>query len=128
MFIASIDKNELIKLHTRLETIQQQPDPDATSETINGITDGIAGIFIQAASKSLKQSKSPYKRRLFDKPWFGPACKIARKKYHGARSIYNKTKSAHAKNSLQTTSKLYKKTMHKYINLHKSNEKAMNRN
>ena len=95
-----------------------------TAESINGITDGIAGIFIQAASKSLKQSKQPYKRRIFDKP----ACKIARKKYHRARNIYNGKKSAQAKNNLQTASKLYKKTMHIYINKHKTDKTNKLRN
>ena len=126
-FTSNINKNELRKIHTKLEGIQlQQIDPDA--ESINGITDGIAGIFIQAASKSLKQSKQPYKRRTFDKPWFGPACKIARKKYHRARNIYNRTKSAQAKNNLQTASKLYKKSMHIYINKHKTDQTNKLRN
>ena len=128
-FTSNIDKNELRKIHTKLEGIQlQQIDPDVTAESINGITDGIAGIFIQAASKSLKQSKQPYKRRIFDKLWFGPACKIARKKYHRARNIYNRTKSSQAKNNLQTASKLYKKTMHIYINKHKTDKTNKLRN
>ena len=120
VFISSIDTNALSKLHEQLETIQiNQINPADSAESINGLTDGIADIFIQAASKSLKQSKQPYKRRIFDKPWFGPACKIARKKYHRARNAYNHTKSAQAKKNLQTESKLYKQTVHKYIRLHK---------
>ena len=128
-FTSSIDTTELQKLHSKLETIQpQQMDPAVTTKTINDITDSIAGIFIQAASTSLKQSKQPYKRKIFDKPWFGPACKIARKKYHCARNKYNKSKSTQAKNDLQTASKLYKKTMHKYIHLHKTDKTNKSRN
>lgn len=79
---------------------------------------------MQAASKSLKQKRPPYKRRSFDKPWFGPACKIARKKYHRARNIYNQNKNNYTKNNLNINCKLYKQTMNKYINLYK-NEKTI---
>ena len=74
-----------------------QTNQPELANSINRITDSIADIFSQAASDSLKQTKRPYKRRHFDKPWFGPACKIARKKYHRARNVYNKTKSFQAK-------------------------------
>ena len=76
-FTSSIDTTELQKLHTKLETIQpQQTDPAATTKTINDITDSIAGIFIQAASTSLKQSKPPYKRRFLTNLGLGQRVKL----------------------------------------------------
>lgn len=74
---------------------------------------------MQAASKSLKQKRLPYNRRPFDKPWFGPACKIARKKYQRAKNIYKQNKNNRTKNDLNINCKLYKQTMNKYINLYK---------
>ena len=119
-FVNSIDANKLIYIHEQLESLQHnQINQPELANSINGITDSIADIFSQAASNSLKQTKWPYKRRQFDKPWFGPACKIARKKYHRALNVYNKTKSFQAKNHLHKESKLYKQTMNKYMKQHK---------
>lgn len=99
--------------------------PSSLSKTINEITGKISDIFMQAASKSLKQKRLPYNRRPFDKPWFGPACKIARKKYHRAKNIYKQNKNNRTKNDLNINCKLYKQTMNKYINLYKK-EKTKN--
>lgn len=128
-FCHSIDLNQLKSLHDQLDNIQkshiQAPN---IKQSINQITDVIADTFMQAASKSLKQTKRPFKNRPFDKPWFGPACKLARKRYHRARKIYNKTNSVQAKNNLMTESKLYKQTMHKYIRKHKQDKISKLRN
>ena len=122
-FVSSIGTNRLLNIHEQLESLQSnQTNQPEMANSINRITDSIADIFSQAASKSLKQVKRPYKRRNFDKPWFGPACKIARKKYHRALNVYNKTKSFQAKSHLQKESKLYKQTMNKYMKQHKLDE------
>ena len=119
-FVRSIDTNKLINIQEQLEFSDfSQSNSSDIATSINGITDKIAEIFSQAASNSLKQPKGLFKRRHFDKPWFGPACKIARKRYHRARREYDSSKSTQAKRRLYNESKLYKQTMHKYIKKHK---------
>ena len=119
-FVRSIDTNKLINIQEQLEFSDfSQSNSSDIATLINGITDKIAEIFSQAASNSLKQPKGLFKRRHFDKPWFGPACKIARKRYHRARREYDSSKSTQAKRRLYNESKLYKQTMHKYIKKHK---------
>lgn len=120
LFLNSVDVDKLGGLHERLERINvERINTPELKQYVNQITSCIADIFMQAASQSLKQTKQPFKRRAFDKPWFGPACKIARKKYHRALNAYNRTKSIQAKHILQTESKAYKQTMNKYIRKHK---------
>lgn len=68
--ICSINTNELLNIHEQLDSLQRnQIDQSQLANSINGITDSIADIFSQAALNSLKQTKRPYKRRHFDKPW-----------------------------------------------------------
>ena len=118
-FINSLNESDINSLRDRLEHIKNN-DPesnhDPLSDTINQITNSIADIFDRAASNSLQQNKHFFQRKSSDKPWFGPACKIARKKYHRARKIYNQTKSLANKVSLKHESKQYKQTMNRYIN------------
>ena len=124
-FNDSINMQEIHSLNENFLDIDlSATTPSSLSKTINEITDKIADVFMQAASKSLKRKRSPYKRRPFDKPWFGPACKIARKKYHRARNFYNQNKNNHTKNNLNINCKLYNQTMNKYINLYE-NEKTI---
>lgn len=104
IFVSSIDMQEVVSLQEMLDTISPFP------ETLNIITDRIANIFNSAASKAFKPKKMrTTQRRKFDKPWFGPACKIARKKYHRVRNIYNHNKSQQNKENLHSVSKQYKK-------------------
>lgn len=100
-FLNSINMQEIYDLNENLLNIECPAiNQQSLPETINGITDNIAAIFNQVASKSLKQNRPTYKRRSFDKPWFGPACKLARKKYHRARNIYKQNKANHAKKKI----------------------------
>ena len=91
-------------------------------EKLNEISNEVSNIFMSAASKSLQSRKTPFKRRSFDKPWFGPACKLARQRYHRAKKIYDNNKSPYAKNNLNLQSKKYKTVMNKYITLYRVNK------
>ena len=113
IFVSSIDLQEVLSLHETLDTISPSP------EAMDKITDNIAQIFNNASSKVFKLKNRPFLRRKFDKPWFGPACKIARKKYHRARNIYNLNKNPINKQNLNSISKQYKKTINKYMFKHK---------
>ena len=72
-FVNNIDMQNVISLHEILDTISP------SSEAIDTITDHITRIFNSAASETFKPKNPQFPRRKFDKPWFGPACKIARK-------------------------------------------------
>ena len=113
-FVNNIDMQNVISLHEILDTISP------SSEAIDTITDIITQIFNSAASETFKPKNLQFPRRKFDKPWFGPACKIARKKYHRARNIYNHNKNQQTKENLYFFSKQYKKTMNKYIYKHRT--------
>ena len=105
IFVSSIDMQQVLSLHETLDTISPSP------EAMENITENIAQIFNNASSKAFKPKKKIFSRRKFDKPWFGPACKIARKKYHRARNIYNINKNPINKQNLNSISKQYKQTI-----------------
>ena len=61
---------------------------DSVSEVfLRTLSNAVFNIFMSAVSKSLQSRKTQFKRRRFDKPWFGPACELARKQYHRAIKI-----------------------------------------
>ena len=93
--VDSIDITKVADLNIKLDL--QEP----SIEKLNEISNEVSNIFMSAASKSLQSRKTPFKRRSFDKPWFGPACKLARQRYHRAKKIYDNNKSAYAKNNLK---------------------------
>ena len=131
LFISNINMAEIMNLQERLEhatTLNVEPNQASLVDSLNDITDSIADIFTRAALKSLKQKKQPFQKRNFDKPWFGLACKIARKKYHRALNIYTITKSYQAKCKLNHESKQYKQTMNKYIKMYKIDKTKKLRN
>lgn len=116
LFVSNIDMQDVLSLHESLDTISPSP------EAMDKITDNIAHIFNMASSKIFKSKNTHFSRRKFDKPWFGPACKIARKKYHRARKIYKANKNPTNKQNLNASSKEYKKTMNKYMYKHKKDK------
>lgn len=89
-----------------LENMQtDQSNSSDLKQSINWITHNVADIFMKAAADSLEQTKKPHNRISHG---FGPACKIARKRYHRARNVYNRTKSAQVKRTLRTENKRFK--------------------
>ncbi|MEW8548531.1 MAG: reverse transcriptase family protein [Candidatus Thiodiazotropha sp.] len=115
-YIDSIDIQKVSDINNTLDLL------DPSTDTLNKISNEVANIFMTAASKSLPPRKPPFKRRSFDKPWFGPACKFARQRYHRAKKNYEYNKSAYAKNNLKLQSKQYKIVMNKYISRHRANK------
>ena len=115
-FVKSINLEKVNSLNEKILNVTQ------TTANINNITNYIGDIFIEAAYKVSPQTPRPFIRRKFDKPWFGQACKIARKQYHRAKHIHSISKSSQSKEILNLKCKTYKKTMNKYMNLHKKNK------
>lgn len=116
LFIQGIDMQEVQLLHEKLDTGSGTPD------NIYGLTENISRIFKKASSQAFGSTRSHFVRRKFDKPWFGPACKIARKKYHRARNIYYFNKNSQNKETLHFYSKQYKFTMNKFIHKYRKNK------
>ena len=78
----------------------------------------LGNIFQEARKKAFPSKRSNFRGTNYhtkNKPWFGPQCKTARKKYHLAKKRYNQIKSPAGKNNLIYYSKEYKKTMDKFI-------------
>ena len=85
---------------------------------INAVVNEIACVFINAAETSFPvhvQKTNPQN----NKPWFGPQCHKARKRYHMARNKYRRLRNEHSRTTLQDSSKSYRKTMNLHINKHK---------
>ena len=112
-FIDCIDMSEILLVHRKLD------DLTPSNENMDSITNDISRIFNKASSTAFQSSRQHFNRRPFDKPWFGPASKIARKKYHRARNMYNKNKNNKSRNNLNFYSKQYKLTMNKFIQKYK---------
>lgn len=88
-----------------------------TKETVNVATEMTGNIFMETRQKSFHLKKKSFHFDNFNenKPWFGPLCKTACKKYHLARKKFNISKSTEDKNNLIYHTKQYKKTMDKFI-------------
>ena len=107
-FCNNINQDEI----ARLIHVMQNTTP--TKNDINQISDRIANLFAKAGEKTFLPKKRKPKKS--DKPWFGPHCMAARKKYHIiARKWFNTNKSTRNHADLIHSSREYKKTMNSYI-------------
>ncbi|MEW8548255.1 MAG: reverse transcriptase family protein [Candidatus Thiodiazotropha sp.] len=85
--------------------------------SVNEATERIASVFSIASDKTFP---IPGKFRVNSKrPWFGPVCKSARKKYHLAKKQYNIRKTPRNKELLNEHSRSYKRTMNNFIAKHR---------
>ena len=81
------------------------------------MTERISHIFEAASSTCFPQQPRYHIKRI--KPWFGPNCKTARRKYHLARKRFNKNRNDFNRSHMIECSRQYKKTMNKFIAKHK---------
>ena len=94
---------------------------DCTKETVNSATDMISNLFQTSRRMSFPIKKLPFKCKtshVKNKPWFGPQCKTAQRKYHLAKRRYYDTRDPRDKSNLTFSSKEYKKkkkTMDKFL-------------
>ena len=121
-FIRQIDLNEVSHIKESIDRIVPNCD------SIDSCTNTIATLFEKIAQKTLNPIKKVWNKRPFDKPWFGPECKAARKEYHKARRLYKSNKNEHYKSNLNSQSKNFKKIMNKYIRRHKIDKAKQLRN
>ena len=108
-FKSNISTESLADIYAKL-----QPSKPCIDEAINDI----ANVFSAAAKTSFpvhtKNAKTPG-----TKPWFGPKCHQARKKYRLAKNKYRRFRNEYNESQLQQSCKQYKKVMNFYINQHK---------
>lgn len=104
---------------------------------IDNLVHQINGVLTDSADATLER-KTPKKTKFkgkHKKPWFGPECKAAKKRYNKARKKYFKNPTLENETNMFLTCKKYKNTMNKHIrqfkkvnesklrNLNKSNPK-----
>ena len=84
---------------------------DAPSQLmVNEVTQNISNIFSKACERTFPiRNRANNRKPVYKKPWFGPICQTARKKYHLARKRFNKCKNAYNRNLMTESSKHYKK-------------------
>ena len=113
-FIRNIDCTKINSLQHFLQN--NIPNKD----TVNYVTNQIGEIFHETANKTflLPKRVKGAKRNLItkNKPWFGPQCISARRSYHRARKQFDLNKTPQNRQYLSTSSKMYKRTMNRYIN------------
>ena len=84
-------------------------------DTMNEFCTNISDIFTQSRAKTF-QSTSYHSENINDKRWFGPRCRLARRKYYLARRINQQNPSTTNRLNLKKASKSYKRTMNFYLN------------
>ncbi|MEW8152903.1 MAG: reverse transcriptase family protein, partial [Candidatus Thiodiazotropha endolucinida] len=109
-FCGNIDLGQVDFLSNSLDS------PIHTKRYVNEVTERILHIFQDASARTFPPKCKTNLNRV--KPWFGPCCKSARKKYHIARKIFHLNKNDRNRARLQECSKQYKVTMNKFISKH----------
>ena len=97
------------------------------NDVINESVSRISAVFENASDKTFpaqRHNEQPDK----NKPWFGPVCKTARRKYYLARKQFHRNKTMQTRMHLLECSRTYKKTMNKYIAKYKNNQQKRLRN
>ena len=110
---AFCDRIDLTKINSIISDLES---PAFSKNDINLATEQISNIFNDAGAACFPHQSSVHSNPT--KPWFGPCCKSARKKYHLAKKMYNNHKNSHNRANMIKCSKVYKKTMHKFITKH----------
>ena len=107
-FVSNITYNSIDDLYCKL-----QPNKACIDEVISDV----ANLFSNAAKISFPVHVTKTKSQNH-KPWFGPQCSQARKKYYSARNKYRRFRNDRNRTELQQLSKEYKKVMNYHINKH----------
>ena len=86
-FIQQIDLNEVLHIKANIDEIE------SNYENLNFYTNKILSLLEKTARITLNPVNKIWNKRPFDKPWFGPACKSARKEYNKGKRMYNSNKN-----------------------------------
>ena len=101
-----------------------------TKSEINEIADDIGILFNNSAKDTFSRKQYTCTKTMrnssFTKPWFGPQCNKARRRYHIARRKYFIHKNDQYRCELNRASKHYKQTINTYTCKHKTrNERKL---
>ncbi|MES9884249.1 MAG: reverse transcriptase family protein [Sedimenticola sp.] len=131
-FVTNIDTDKVKNISCHLINLRSNLS-NVTANDINQTTSGIADIFVHSANISLAndnptRGNGNFTYRSNDKAWFGPNCKKAREKYLQTKNIFASQPSETNRLNMVQASKNYKKTMNKYIHVHKTSTQRKLRN
>ena len=115
------------KMDALLQNMQEHEQASTTE--INDFISHITQTFHEAALRT--KSNFPQHNPATDsnnKPWFGHHCKTARRNYYLAKRVHRYYRSNENREKLISASKLYKRTMNKYINKYVKSKQRRLRN
>ena len=80
-FVSNINPNAIDQILNLMDTYPK------SQQTIEHITDELQSVFHQASTSTFPENKTHFQNNhsANNKPWFGPQCFKARKKYHTAK-------------------------------------------
>lgn len=125
LFVSNISQQEIDNICTQIETMRENIT-HITQHDINTITTKLSDTFSRSASSSFDHRNTGHSTN--DKPWFGRECHRARKEYHRTKTAHHINPTHVNKQRLKTASNKYKRTMNKYVNMHKNRTKTKLRN
>ena len=113
-FIGNFDVSSLDTLN--INTIQLSMGNSINQNDIDATVDTFCNLILSSAEKTFGKSKPHSSNQHHKKPnkWFGHKCLKARKQFHNARYQYKRRKTLQNKETLKSTSKIYKQTIHFY--------------
>jgi hypothetical protein len=119
-FNENINLSNLHEINVMLDSIKNEAN---IKTGINMISNKIASLFSAAAFSTFPVKSNEHYRssKQSSKPWYGPQCEKARRKYNLARKKYALHKNDLYKRELNTASRFYKQTLNTYIKKHKFN-------
>lgn len=117
-FVTEIDEFKLCILNEMLDTIQCDTD-NVDKDIINLINEEFSNVFTDCAEKCFSEGKNDCKKKTFKKIWYGPECQRARSRYHAAKKYHSVRKTNESRCNMINKSKIYKRTLNKYIAKHK---------
>lgn len=117
----------------KIRAIEQQLNIQITAHEMDqnfmdNISSQLSNIFLDSANVTFKTATSNKRREQRNKPWFGPACKTARRKYNNAKKKFNVHRSNETRRNLLSASKNYKGIMNKFINKYNKENESKLRN
>lgn len=113
LFVENLDQDKIQDVLNKLNNITQP-----NKESINDIMSDIEVIFNTTRNNTFTKyvsTDNSIKTKSHEKRWFNNTCRLARKKYHLARRIYNTNKTQQNRQNLLDNSKQYKKEINKSL-------------
>ena len=125
-FIENINVEKIRAIEHQLN--QQITGDEIDQNFMDNISSQLSNIFLDSASASFETATPNKRSDKSNKPWFGSACKVARRKYNNAKKKFNIHRSNLNRRNLLNASKNYKGIMNKFINKYNKKNESKLRN